>query len=114
MKQESLNLGARASFDIRTPASHSHDPETSHKAEADMHSTGLMETHNKTIAWWVARFPGKTASEYWAMIDGLKGYEEWDLQEVRRRLTTIKDIHATQGDARVGLRKKREVTWFPK
>ena len=114
MKQETLNLPLRASFDIRTPASHSHDPETSHKAEADMHSTGLMETHNKTIAWWVARFPGKTASEYWAMIDGLKGYEEWDLQEVRRRLTTIKDIHAIQGDARVGLRKKREVTWWPK
>jgi len=118
MHQESFNL-TPASFDIRTPASHSNDPATSHKAEADMRSSGLMETHNRKVAWLVARHPGKTASELWDLAIVCHGEhfmvrDGWDLQEVRRRLTTIKDIHAVQGKARMGLRKKPEVTWFPK
>lgn len=104
-------------FDIRTPASHSTDPATSHKAEADMRSSGDMETHNKAIAWLVARYPGCTASEYFELsqrMENINRFYAWDLQEVRRRLTTIKDIHAVQGKARMGLRKKPEVTWYPK
>lgn len=80
-----------------------------------MRSSGLMKTHNQKMAWMVARYPGKTASEYWDLMEQVPQlYEGWDLQEVRRRLTTIKDIHAVQGKARIGLRKKPEVTWYPK
>ncbi len=97
------------------PLSHTHDPITSHAAERSIRDSGALETHNKHMAWLVARHPGLTASEYYAKSqDYPERFKGWDLQEIRRRLTTNMPAHVYQGEARMGLRKKREVTWFPK
>lgn len=99
------------------PLSHTHDPITSYAAERSIRDSGALETHNKLVAWLVARYPGRTASELWDLAivsDRRQEFYGWDLQEIRRRLTTNMPAHVYQGEARIGLRKKREVTWFPK
>lgn len=101
-------------LDLRQPVSHTHDPETSHAAERSITASGARKTHNEHVAWLVARWPGKTASELAALELAHFPQNPLDLIEIRRRLSDMHHIHMRQGEARLGLLAKREVTWFPK
>jgi hypothetical protein len=96
----------RTLFDRPPPASHTHDPATSHEAEHQHTRSGARGQHCAVVLEAVRAHPCRTASE-------LERWVPYDLQETRRRLTDL--LHAgdvIQGDPRTAAgRRKREVTW---
>lgn len=100
------------------PLSHRHDPSTSKEAEQRMEESGKLTSNQSKVAWLVARYPDKTASELTkaaAEHFGTELGETFDkaLIEVRRRLSSMRDIHVTadQDNPRIGLLKGKEMTW---
>lgn len=87
---------------------HTLDPVTSHEAAAFMEDTGTLASHKATVALYVKRHPGLTASEY-SRLTGM------DVVEVRRRLTNLKDEGWAyqEGARRAAGQKVREMQWFP-
>ena len=65
------------------PASHRHDPSTSHIAERSVTGSGVRKTHCARVLSAVQRYPRMTAPEYmpWTGLTEI---------QVRRRLT---DLH---------------------
>jgi hypothetical protein len=109
-------MSDQLSFDLKHPVSHRHDPVTSKEAEASITQSGVRKTNNERVAWLVARYPNKTASELAQLCtehfdDALGDTPDKRLFEIRRRLSDMNDIHVQQGDARKALLSKREVTW---
>lgn len=111
-------------FNPTHAVSHSHDPETSKDAERKVTESGARKSNNQRVAWLVARYPGKTASEltelamlhhhelfyYMASKDAL-------LIEIRRRLSDMNGIHVERGtkdEARIDLLKNKESIWRPR
>jgi hypothetical protein len=88
------------------PASHTHDPSTSHDAEREHTESGARQRHLETVFELVLNYPDRTASE-------LASIGPYDLQETRRRLTDLMHLgRVRQCDARIADgRSKREVTW---
>lgn len=105
------------------PVSHTHDPDTSKAAERSITDSGKRRSHNQNVAWLVARYPGKTASE---LADAAAYHKIHELHsmsfdarliEVRRRLSDMNGIHVRRGEkheARIGLLKNKESIWWPK
>jgi len=109
-------------FDLRHPVSHKNGPETEKAAERSINDSGARKSNNQRVAWLVARYPGKTASEL--TEEYLKAWIECGaisfdkmIIEVRRRLSDMNGIHVRRGDkseARIGLLKNRESIWYPR
>lgn len=110
------------------PVSHTHDPETSKAAERSITDSGARRTNNQWVAWAVARWPGKTASEITDKLCAPQVYCNFTqtfqelgidkaLIEVRRRLSDMNGIHVRRGEkheARIGLLKNKESVWYPR
>lgn len=110
---------SQLSLDLSHPVSHRHDPVTSKEAERTVTDSGIRKSNNEKVAWLVARYPGKTASELAMLVtqhfgDDLGNTDDKRLFEVRRRLSDMNHIHVKQGDPRKALLSKREVTWYPR
>lgn len=104
------------SFNLTHPVSHCHDPITSHEAENAVTASGIRRTNNEKVAWLVARYPDRTASELAVLVpqhfgDDLGDTDDKRLFEVRRRLSDMNTIHVEQGEPRKALLSKREMTW---
>jgi len=110
------------SFNLTHTVSHSHDPDTSKIVERYITDSGKRKSNNQRVAWLVARYPGKTASELAEEAFRRFGDELGDnihsvIFEVRRRLSDMNGIHVRRGDkheARIGLLKNKESIWWPK
>ena len=108
------------------PVSHTHDPDTSKAVERSITDSGKRKSNNQRVAWLVARWPGRTASEL--SKEAPKQFQEFMnlaitqgkgavLIEVRRRLSDMNGIHVRRGEkheARIGLLKNKESIWWPK
>lgn len=113
-------------FNLTHPVSHSRDPDTSKAVERSITDSGKRKSNNQHVAWMVARWPGKTASEYTLMdhessLAEMKSLGEMSfdarLIEVRRRLSDMNGIHVRRGEkheARIGLLRNKESIWWPK
>jgi hypothetical protein len=115
------------SFNLTHPVSHSHDPDTSKAAERSITDSGKRKSNNQRVAWLVARYPGKTASEleihamrefyHSKQLNPLGATTDKRLFEIRRRLSDMNGIHVQRGtkdQARIGLLKNKESVWFPR
>jgi hypothetical protein len=112
------------SFNLTHQVSHTADPITSKDAERKVTANGQRKSNNQRVAWLVARYPGKTASELWHLYETEVpvSFEESetgpkDIYEIRRRLSDMNGIHVRRGtkeEARLGLLKNRESIWWPK
>lgn len=126
--QERLNLARPGEivpyepWELTHPVSHTTDPDTSKAAERSITDSGARKSNNQAVAWLVARFPGKTASEYTQLAEECflrftnVSFDK-TLIEVRRRLSDMNGIHVRRGDkheARIGLLKNKESIWWPK
>ena len=93
-------------MDIKTPASHRDDPETSRIAEASMNE-GKRFTHQRLLTTWVKDNPGHTAAEM-GQLTGLGQHE------CARRLSEINDITVTRRDRReCQIKGTQMMTWYP-
>ena len=109
------------SFNLTHPVSHTVDPITSKDAERKVTANGQRKSNNQRVAWLVARYPGKTASELAEEAFRRFGDELGDnihsvIFEVRRRLSDMNSIHVRRGtkdEARIGLLKNKESVWYP-
>lgn len=101
---------------------HRNDPDTSHIAAEKVTQSGQRRSNNHAIAWLVARFPGRTASE---LSHAARSHYPWflamsadaSLIETRRRLSDMNGIHVQRGtkdEARIGLLRNKESIWRPK
>lgn len=106
-------------FNLTHAVSHSHDPETSKDSERKVTASGARKSNNQRVAWLVARYPGKTASElaeeaFRRFGDDLGDNIHSVIFEVRRRLSDMNGIHVERGtkeEARIGLLKNKESIW---
>ena len=93
---------------IKTPASRSSDPHTSHEAEEFINQTGIRYSQQREVLAWLKSHPGNTSKEL-AKISGLDRYV------VARRLPEIAPMHAEKGEARKCAESGRQaVTWYAK
>ncbi|MCK5127675.1 MAG: MarR family transcriptional regulator [candidate division Zixibacteria bacterium] len=92
---------------IKTPASRSSDPHTSHEAEEFINKTGIRESQQMEVLAWLKLLPGHTSREL-AMISGIDRYI------VARRLPELAPMHAEKGEARKCNDSGRQaITWYP-
>lgn len=96
-------------INIKTPASRSSGPATSHMAEQGINRSGKRQTNMATVYTFLCGHQGYTAAEI-ARDIGIPGI---DAVEARRRLYDMKGILAEQGEQRkCGVAKKLTVTWY--
>jgi len=77
--------------DIKTPASHLNDPETSYIAESNINKSGKRFSNQKLITDFVKRHPGLTAAE----IGHLTGLGQ---HECSRRLSELTNVTVRRGN----------------
>ena len=95
------------------PASHSHDPGTSHEAEHTINRTGTRGLHCLQVLELVRRYPRYTAIELWHAASAAVRASLKEPQEVRRRLTDLHHKWCVQQEParRCRVRGTRMVTW---
>ena len=94
-------------MEIRTPASHSTDPESSRLAESMMNRTGKRFNHQERLARMVRLQPGNTAAE-------LGDLTALGQHECSRRLSELNGIWVERGARRkCAVKGTQMVTWYP-
>lgn len=85
------------------------DPSTSKLAAESVNVSGVAQTHVEHVVKMVTAYPGRTACELAELIP------EWEMQEVRRRLTDAKKQQlVVAGDPRhCRIRGTKMITWRP-
>jgi len=95
-------------MEILTPASHSHDPSSSHEAEARINKSGKRKRNQDMVLAMVKRNEGYTAAE-------IAENENFDVIEIRRRLSDMKGIRVFQGNRRIcDVAGTSAVVWYSK
>jgi len=93
-------------IDIRTPASRTSDPVTSHEAEEEITANGKRQAQQNEVLAMVQRNQGCTSAE-------IAAAEEVDRYMVARRLPELAPDHVFKGKPRKCRESdRRAVVWF--